>query len=316
MGFERLSMWWVFPILLGLFSVYFLRWWVKRKKISGARNLNMLERPRSPILRQIFLLLAIVSICIAIISPTWGEGRKKVEVSGKDLIFLLDLSNSMLCRDVVPSRLAVAKLIIRELVSRGKGDRFAVIGFAGEARVFSPLTSSAGGFLKILEFLEPEVLEQGTDMNRALQKAVDMIERAPKRGKALIIITDGEFFGKGWEESAVTLGKLGVRTFVVGIGTPRGGRIILPDGSVKKDPSGKEVITYLRKSELERLSSELRAELLLVEEISPMEVVKRIEEGAEEVSRFHYITYSVPRAYIFTFLFFVFLSLMFYWERR
>lgn len=316
MGLERLSMWWVFPVLLGLFLVYVLRWLFKRKKIAGSRSLNILERPQAPIVRQVFLFMAIVSLGIAIISPTWGEGRRRVEISGKDLIFLFDLSNSMLCRDISPSRLAVSKLMIRELVNKGKGDRFAVIGFAGEAKVFSPLTSSAGGFLKILEFLEPDVLKQGTDIGKALQKAVDIVERAPKRGKALVIITDGEFFGKGWEESAVSLGKLGVRTFVVGVGTSRGGRIIMPDGSVKKDSYGREVITYLRKPELERLSSELRAEFLLLEEISPLEVVKRIEEGVEEVSRFHYISYSVSRAYLFSFLFFIFLTLMFYWERR
>ncbi len=316
MGFERLNLWWFFLLLLGVYFIHLFLWLKKRKKIFSAKNLKILERKGAILLGEISVLLGIIFLSIALFSPTWGEGKKKIEASGSDMVFILDLSNSMLCEDSPPSRLKAAKSLISQLVIRGKGDRFAIIGFAGEARIFSPLTSSKDGFLKILDFLGPEVVKQGTNIGVGLKKGLGLLSGSVKRGKVIIILTDGEFNTGRWGEEAVALGKEGIRTFIVGIGTKEGGGIKMSDGTFKRDNLGREVLTALRPETLEKLSSDLKADLLILESLSPIEVVKRIESRAEKVSRFHYITYSVPRYYIFTFLFFLSILGFIYWRRR
>ncbi|MCD6454187.1 MAG: VWA domain-containing protein [Candidatus Aminicenantes bacterium] len=316
MSFEHLNFWWIVPVVLVLWVLHVLFWWKKRNIFKQTRNLPLLEK-EYPLLRKFFLLFALIFLSIALLSPTWGEGRKKVESSGKDVIFVLDLSNSMLCQDVSPSRLKISKFLIEEIVRRGGGDdRFALIGFASEGRIFSPFTSSREGFLKILDFLEPDVLRQGTDINAALKKVLKLIEKSPKRGKTVVILTDGEFHGENWEDTAASLSKSGVKTFVVGVGTASGGNIVLSDGSIKMDSLGREVITALRKEEIEKLAAGLNADELILTEVSVTDVIKRVLEGAMEMSRFHFITYSIPRGYIFVFLFFISLSLSLFWSRR
>ncbi len=307
--FAYLHLWPLSALVLFLTAVYLFLYW--RKVMSLPEKLFRGGRKKL-IYRTASLSLAAVFLSLAVLSPTWGKAKKKVEASSGDIIFLLDLSSSMLAFDLPPSRLEVSKALIRKVVEKNQGDNFALVGFAGEGRIFAPFTSCREGFLKILFFLSPEVLKQGSLPEEGFKRAASLLKRSPGL-KTLVILTDGEFFSSTWKEAALRLASSGVKTFVVGVGTPQGERIKLPDGSFKTH-GGMPVITRMNVGNLEELSRLLSARLLLLNEISLNEASQRISSSIKRRTRYRFITYPVARDYLFAFLFFLSLLVFLRWR--
>jgi len=311
-SFQYLRLW---PLSLALILGFFIYFFLYRRKIRALPRKVFLQGARAEFLRPMSLFLACFFLSFSLLGPTWGKGSRKVEESSGEVIFLLDLSWSMESFDLPPSRLQNAKALIRRLVKEGAGDRFALVGFAGKGRVFVPLTSSKEGFLKILFFLSPQTIEQGSVPEEGLRRVEELAGRSP-RVKSLVLITDGEFFSSGWKQEAVKLAALGVRSFVVGVGTPQGERIKLPDGSFKRDREGNPVVSRMRVKNLEELSRLLSGRLFLLNEISLDEACRRISSSVKRQSRYRFITYPVDRTYLFSFLFFLFSLAYLRWGRR
>ena len=128
-----------------------LTWFVVRS-LQGARE-KKLEQRVGPEVRRLapdlgnrsarrwLASTALLLALIAVLQPLWGEGVAKIEQRGIDMLVCLDVSRSMLARDLEPSRLARAKLEIRSLAGRARGDRLGLVVFAGEAR---DLTAALG----------------------------------------------------------------------------------------------------------------------------------------------------------------------------
>ncbi len=298
--FQEAHLW---PLALGILlftGLYLFLYW---RKLRSLPSKVFLQNPKAPLWKTVFLSLSALFLSIALLSPTWGKGKRKVEASSGNVIFLLDLSRSMYAFDLPPSRLEVSKALIRRIVRNSPGDRFALVGFAGEGRIFAPFTSSEEGFLKILFFLSPEALKQGSIPEEGLKEVGVLLKRSSGL-KTLVIITDGEFFSRGWKEAALRVATSGINTFVVGVGTPQGERIRLPDGGFKTY-KGTPVITKMRVENLEELSRLLSARLLLLNETPLEEAARRISSSIRRKSRFRFITYPIPRGYLFAFLFFL-----------
>ncbi len=312
MSFQYFHLW---PLSLALVLGFFVYIFLYYKKVRLLPRKVFLQGARAEYLRPAALFWASFFLAFSILGPTWGKGKRKVEESSGEVIFLLDLSWSMESFDLPPSRLQNAKALIRRLVEESPGDRFALVGFAGEGRIFVPFTSSKEGFLKILFFLSPQVMEQGSVLEEGLRKVEELASRSP-RIKSLVLITDGEFFSSGWKEEAVRLAGLGFRSFVVGVGTPQGERIKLPDGGFKKDKEGNPVVSRMRVKTLEELSKLLSGRLFLLNEISLDEACRRIASSVKRQSRYRFITYPVDRTYLFSFLFFFFSLAYLRWRRR
>ena len=298
--FQDLHLW---PLALGILlftGFYLFLYW---RKLRSLPHKVFLQNPKAPLWKTVFLSISALFLSLALLSPTWGKGKRKVESSSGNVVFLLDLSRSMYAFDLPPSRLEVSRALIRRIVKDNPGDRFALVGFAGEGRIFAPFTSSEEGFLKILFFLSPEALKQGSLLEEGLNKVSILLKRSPGL-KTLVIITDGEFFSRGWRETALKTATSGINTFVVGVGSPQGERIRLPDGSFKTY-RGSPVITKMNVKNLEELSRLLSARLILLNETPLEEAARRISSSIKRKSRFRFITYSIPRGYLFAFLFFL-----------
>jgi len=311
-SFQFFHLWPLSLVLLVLFALYAFLY---LRKMGALPVRVFVEEPARRYKRLASLFLATLFLALSLLGPTWGKGKKKVEESSGEVIFLLDLSWSMEAFDIAPSRLQAAKAIVRSLVEENPGDRFALVGFAGKGRIFVPLTSSREGFLKILFFLSPEAIEQGSVLEEGLKKVRELASRSP-RVKSLVILTDGEFFSRGWREEAVRLAGEGLRAFVVGVGTPQGERIKLPNGEFKRDPWGNTVISRMKVEDLEEVSRRLSARLFLLTEVPPGEVSRRISSSVKRQSRYRVITYPVDRTYLFSFLFFVMSLVFLRWSRK
>lgn len=212
------------------------------------------------------LFFASVFALLALARPQVGMHEEVVQSQGLDLAFLLDVSNSMLTEDTVPSRLKKAKHIIRNFVDRMSGDRVGVVAFAGSAYPAVPLTADYDFLRQTLEILdENSVSNQGTNLARALQVGADLLVRGGlndevEGSRVLIVLSDGE--AQEGDEAALApkLKELGVRVFTIGVGGLKGAPIPLRDPSgymrgYKKDQSGNIIATRLETKSLEAIAS-------------------------------------------------------------
>lgn len=200
------------------------------------------------------LLGAVAGLILALMQPQWGEGGAEVPLRGRDLIVVLDVSDSMRAEDVRPNRLAQAKAAVRSLVAAVQGEgghRLGLLTFAGRPDVQAPLTRDYGLFLKRLEDATTDsVGRRGTAIGEALRAALDGFGELAPAYTDLILISDGEDHGGLPLEAAEMLATLGVGLYVVGVGDPNASAPI-PIGEARNDVhylvhDGQEVQSRMR----------------------------------------------------------------------
>lgn len=249
---EMLHLIWLIPALA--IFVYFSDRQAKKALISVSALSNRLStsdlhRRR---LKLLLFLAALLFIVIAAIRPGWNPQPMLVHQEGRDVVFVVDVSRSMLAQDLVPNRLERAKLAIHDALSILEGDRVAVVAFAGSATVVCPLTRDYGFFKWAIESLSPGSVDSGgTLVGDAIRKvASDVFDPLEKRYKDLILISDGEDQESFPVEAASVAGQQGVRIIAIGLGDDtRGSRIPVTDSSGNSTflkEKGQEVWTRLR----------------------------------------------------------------------
>lgn len=173
--------------------------------------------------------LACVLLAVGLARPQSDPVEIETERTGRSVIFLLDVSRSMLANDVAPNRLERAKMWIDDLVDELRGDQFALVAFAGSSTVVSPLTSDRAFFRMALEEVSPNgVTRGGTNIGDAIRKTTELLvppgtERADGRVlHDIILITDGEDQESLPVEAARAAAQRGVRVIGIGIGSADG----------------------------------------------------------------------------------------------
>ena len=168
------------------------------------------------------LLLAAVALgCAALARPTVGYRWEETKRRGTDVLFVLDVSRSMLAGDVKPDRLTRAKLGVIDLLARLEGDRVGLVAFAGSAFLQSPLTSDHRAFREALDALDTSVIPRGgTDVGAALHEAEEAFRTAPGAQKLVVMLTDGEDLEGNARVAAAEAARKGITVYTVGVGTP------------------------------------------------------------------------------------------------
>ena len=206
--------------------------------------------------RDILFILGILFVVIALAGPYWGTKLVKRPSHSRDLLVVMDCSRSMLATDISPSRLKHAKWFIRELMERTPGDRYGVIAFSGAAFLECPLTQDRNGLLLFLEDIDTDTIQVGgTNIEEALQTAVEAFKAAEGNHRAIVLITDGDEL-QG--DSSLILDKLKekkIPIFAVGIGDPRLGSFIQTEGNkFITDKKGDRVKTKLNEASLRKIA--------------------------------------------------------------
>lgn len=248
---------------VGLFYVLAIRLRGKALDGFGARALlSSLSPSVSARMRHVkaaLVIAALVFCTLTLMRPQWGFHLEEVRQYSSDILIALDTSKSMLATDIKPSRLQMAKLAIGDFLKRLRGDRVGLIGFAGEAFVFSPLTVDYGGFMFALNDLSVNSIPVGgTSIRSAIGEAITLYAGNPSKDKTLILITDGEDHEGGALEAAEKAKSAGIVIYTVGIGTREGELIqVTDDGGGKtfvKDAAGGIVKTALDEETLKQIS--------------------------------------------------------------
>lgn len=222
----------------------------KRVKAFGDWDLMSPLMPDVSVLRRdvkfVLLMAAVGLLSVVLARPQYGTRNEEVKRSGIEVAIAVDVSNSMLCQDVNPSRLDKSKMIVSKLVEQFDEDKVELVAFAGSAITLLPMTSDYVSAKMFLDQLNPATVAiQGTNVAEAITRATAGFSKKANVGRALILITDAEDNEEGAIEAAKQAKKEGIQIFVLSVGTEQGGPIPMEDGSFKKDLSGNVVTTKL-----------------------------------------------------------------------
>ena len=209
--------------------------------------------------KRTLLLFAIFFMIVALGQPHFKTKEITVERKGVDVIIAVDVSRSMLSKDIQPSRLDKAKLELSSLIDHLKQDRIGIVAFAGEAFIQCPLTLDRSAVKLFLTTLSPNLIPTpGTMIGAAVNVATQAFAEKEKDYKALILLTDGEDQGSNPLQAVKKAKEQGVRIFTIGIGTQDGGTVPgeFTGEGVKKDRQGQVVISRLDERLLKNIASE------------------------------------------------------------
>ena len=189
----------LYLLLLCLVPLLYVAYWIMRrlrkKRIARFGDAGLVDRltPLVPVrkgwLKLTLISLALIFFSIGMARPQLGAILKEREVTGAEIMVVLDVSNSMLAQDYSPNRLERAKLAISKLVDDLQGDRIGLIIFAGESFVQLPITSDYVSAKIFLNSITTEsVPVQGTAIGEAIRTAVRSFTSDSEGSRAIILI--------------------------------------------------------------------------------------------------------------------------------
>lgn len=253
-------------------------------RLKGARSEN-----EQPVFRKgdWRALAVLVCIIVALARPQWNPRSYDVERRGRDVVFVVDVSRSMLAADVFPSRLEMARIAIHEALPAISGQRVALVTFAGEASVRVPLTLDHGFVRYMLDRADPSDMDRGsTSLQAAMEKVADtVLADANGRQRDLVIFTDGEDHLSDFDKTAESLARCDARVLIVGLGDPiRGARVPDPqDEDQWMRHNDLEVVSKLEESTLTELADEVPNVTYFPARTRPFDLVpvyQQLTEGA------------------------------------
>jgi len=242
----------------------------KIEKVFGFKMYSFLTSSVSFSKRKWKMILMSLSYCffiIALARPQMGEKSETVKNEGIEIIYAIDVSESMLAEDLKPNRLEQAKLQMSRLIELMPNNKIGILAFAGSAVLVSPLTQDISALKMYISSLSPEMIStQGTHFMKALEVA----EKAFEEGgvtkdenhhvtRVVLLVSDGEDQEPGAFEKSKDLVQKGIYIFSLAFGTEKGGSIPIKDNrgylkGYKKDRSGQTVISSVHGEALKKLA--------------------------------------------------------------
>ena len=165
-------------------------------------------------------LFALVMIVIAIARPRSAGTMEKVDTEGIDIILAMDVSTSMLARDLTPDRISASKDIAIEFISQRPSDRMGIVVFAGESFTQCPLTTDRATLINLMKEVQTDLIEDGTAIGNGLATAVARMKDSDAKSRVVILLTDGvNNRGEISPQMAAEIAKTyGVRVYTIGVG--------------------------------------------------------------------------------------------------
>jgi len=201
--------------------------------------------------RNRLILIGLALLALAASGPQIGMRVRPIERKGVDLVIALDTSTSMDAEDVTPSRLAKAKFELGRLIRKLKGDRVAIIVFAGSSHLYLPLTTDYEAALLFLNEIDTDMIPtQGTALSSAMNTAMNAFTEETDKFKVMLMVTDGEDHEGQAVELATEAAKSGLMINTVGVGSEMGSLIPLKGkdrntNEYKRDRDGKLITSTL-----------------------------------------------------------------------
>ncbi|WP_299152856.1 VWA domain-containing protein [uncultured Christiangramia sp.] len=226
-NFENPEFFWLL-LLLPLAIGWYI--WKRNKqtaalKISSTKGFNG-KSGLLPKLRPVLFILRLLTLALIITAMarprTVDVSTQSSSTQGIDIVMAIDVSASMLARDLQPTRLEATKNVAEEFIKDRPADRIGLVVYAGESFTKTPITSDKSIVLDALEGIEyNNVLENGTAIGSGLATAVNRIKDSDAESKVIILLTDGvnnSGFIDPNTASELAL-EFGIRVYTIGVGS-------------------------------------------------------------------------------------------------
>ncbi|MCO8122175.1 VWA domain-containing protein [Stieleria sp. TO1_6] len=260
----QLNWLWLVPLCIatGVYAVVATR--RARQRFATADLIGRVLPPTSSrrlFLRTLLVAGSLVLLVLALIDVRWGKVWRDVPQKGIEVMFVLDVSRSMLAEDTTPNRLSRAKQQISDTIDEMAGDRVGLVVFAGTARQQVPLTSHYEDFKQTLDSVGPHSVRMGgSRLGDAIATAADGFLSKTNDHKAIVILTDGE----DQESEPLRAAKLaasehGIRIFTIGLGDmDQGARIPVQSDNQRQyvQHDGQQVWSKLNGKVLQQIATE------------------------------------------------------------
>jgi len=214
-------------LLLPLLAAWYFYRSNKRASVLRISTTEMLRNFPVPAkikwrpLLQVFQLLALACIIIALARPQRTNVSESIDSNGIDIVLSIDISGSMLAEDFKPNRLEAAKKTASEFVRERSTDRIGVVIFSGESFTLCPVTIDHNVVQEQLDAIQSGMLQDGTAIGMGLATAVDKLRDAKGKSRVVILMTDGvNNTGLIDPQTALEIAKaFKVRVYTIGVGT-------------------------------------------------------------------------------------------------
>ena len=183
-------------------------------------------------------LLALTFLILAMARPQREDVSSKTKTTrGIDIVMAIDVSASMLAKDLQPNRLEALKQVASDFIKGRPNDRIGIVEYAGESYTKTPITSDKAIVLRSMDEVKYNtIIEGGTAIGMGLGTSVNRLKDSKAKSKVIILLTDGvNNSGQIDPKTASNLAvEYGIKVYTIGIGTngmalsPIG---ILPNGS-------------------------------------------------------------------------------------
>ncbi|WP_299434271.1 VWA domain-containing protein [uncultured Maribacter sp.] len=224
-SFANPEFFWLFLLL----PIALLWYFFKRKeqtatlKISSIQGFNTSSiLPKLKPILFLFRLLALAAIIVAMARPQTEDISTRTKTTkGIDIVMAIDVSSSMLARDLKPNRLTALKEVAADFIKKRPSDRIGIVEYAGEAFTKTPITSDKSIVLSSLKGITYGQLNDGTAIGMGLATSVNRLKESKAISKIIILLTDG-VNNSGFIEpqTAADLAiEFGIKTYTIGLGT-------------------------------------------------------------------------------------------------
>lgn len=248
--------------VLSFFLIRYIRWKKKSRDLfAESRFQEALFEKKSGFIKifPTLYFLATLFLIFSIIDLLSGSEEVTTNQKFNNVIFMLDVSNSMNAEDVEPSRLVEAKNLIVQTMQKLKNDKVGIIIFAGQATSIMPLTTDYNSAETYITGVETNSIKiQGTDFLKAIETSVDKFKDISKGSRKIVLLSDGED-NEGNDNAAIKLAnKEGIIVTSVGIGSDEGAPV--PEyefGQLmgyKSDMNGQTVISKRQTEALNKIA--------------------------------------------------------------
>lgn len=195
---------------------------LKMSSLKGFKASSSLLARLKPFL-FVLRLLALASMIIALARPrTVNISSKTKTTKGIDIVLAIDVSSSMLARDLKPNRMEALKRVASDFIQSRPNDRIGLVVYAGESYTKTPVTSDKAVVIDALNGIKfDNVLQDGTAIGTGLATAINRLKDSKAKSKIIILLTDGvNNSGTIEPETASDIAReYGLKVYTIGLGT-------------------------------------------------------------------------------------------------
>ncbi len=224
-SFANPDFFWLF-LLLPLAILWYI---VKRKEENASLRISSVKGFKTdgllPKLKPglfVLRLLALSAIIVAMARPQTEDISTRTKTTkGIDIVMAIDVSSSMLARDLKPNRLSALKKVAADFIKKRPNDRIGLVAYAGEGYTKTPITTDKSIVLNALQEITYGQLEDGTAIGMGLATSVNRLKESKAKSKIIILLTDG-VNNSGFIEpqTAADLAiEFDIKTYTIGMGT-------------------------------------------------------------------------------------------------